>query len=140
MASPRRRILIIEDNVDAADSLCEVLALGDHEVKVAYNGSEGLARARELQPEVVLCDLGLPGMDGFAVARAFRADPALNGTFLVALSGYALPEDVARATQAGFQHHLAKPPSIEALEALLAALPATGDVPPAPSPAESGSR
>jgi CheY-like chemotaxis protein len=70
----------------------------------------------------VLCDIGLPGMDGFEVARAFRADPALKGAFLVALSGYALPEDVQRASQAGFERHLAKPPSLEKLEQMLANL------------------
>jgi len=122
-AHPGRRILIIEDNVDAADSLCEALELGAHEVMVAYNGSEGLVMAREFLPEVVLCDLGLPGMDGFAVARAIRADGELKGAFLVALSGYASPEDMQHAAEAGFQRHLAKPPSIEKLEDLLAALP-----------------
>jgi two-component system CheB/CheR fusion protein len=115
-----RRVLVIEDNVDAADSLREVLAFGDHVVEVAYNGPQGLARAREFKPEVVLCDIGLPGMDGFEVARAFRADDALKGVFLVALSGYALPEDLQRAQEAGFDRHLAKPPSLEKLESVLA--------------------
>jgi len=114
-----RRVLIIEDNIDAADSLREALELGEHEVAVAYNGPDGLARACAFRPEVVLCDIGLPGMDGFEVARAFRADPALKGVFLVALSGYALPEDVQRASQAGFERHLAKPPSLETLEQIL---------------------
>jgi len=115
-----RRVLVIEDNIDAADSLREVLAFGDHIVEVAYNGPEGLARAREFKPEVVLCDIGLPGMDGYQVARAFRADDTLKGVFLVALSGYALPEDLQRAQEAGFDRHLAKPPSIEKIEEALA--------------------
>jgi two-component system CheB/CheR fusion protein len=119
-----RRVLIIEDNIDAADSLRDVLAFGDHVVEVAYNGPEGLARAREFKPEVVLCDIGLPGMDGFEVARAFRADDALKGVFLVALSGYALPEDLQRAHEAGFDRHLAKPPSLEKIEQVLALTPA----------------
>jgi PAS domain S-box-containing protein len=76
-SAPRgRRVLVIEDNLDAADSLREVLEFGLHEVIVAYNGPEGLSKAREFRPEVVLCDIGLPGMDGFEVARAFRADEA----------------------------------------------------------------
>ncbi len=100
----------------------EVLKLGAHVVEVAYNGPEGLARARELKPEVVLCDIGLPGMDGYEVARAIRADATLKGTFLVALSGYALLEDLAKAQEAGFDEHLAQPPSVEKLEALLGAL------------------
>jgi PAS domain S-box-containing protein len=116
----RRRVLIIEDNVDAADSLREVLAFGEHEVEVAYNGPQGIAKAQEFRPEVVLCDIGLPSMDGYQVARAFRADDALKGVFLVALSGYALPEDLQRAQEAGFDRHLAKPPSIEKIEETLA--------------------
>ena len=115
----RRRVLIIEDNIDAADSLREVLEFGEHVVEVAYNGPDGLAKARQFQPEIVLCDIGLPGMDGFEVARAFRADEALSGVFLVALSGYALPEDLQRAWEAGFAKHLAKPPSMEKIEDLL---------------------
>jgi CheY-like chemotaxis protein len=70
-------------------------------------------------PEIVLCDIGLPGMDGYAVARAFRADETLKDAHLVALSGYALPEARQRAFEAGFARHLAKPPSVEALEQLL---------------------
>jgi PAS domain S-box-containing protein len=119
----RRRVLIIEDNVDAADSLRDVLAFGEHDVEVAYDGPQGMAKAKEFRPDVVFCDIGLPGMDGFEVARSFRADEALKGVFLVALSGYALPEDVARAQAAGFDRHLAKPPSLEKLEEILAQAP-----------------
>ena len=122
-AASHRRVLIIEDNVDAADSLREVLQLETHEVEVAYSGPEGLAMAREFRPDVVLCDIGLPGMDGYAVARAFRADEELRGVSLVALSGYALPEDLQRASEAGFCRHLAKPPDIAMLEGLLGSLP-----------------
>jgi two-component system CheB/CheR fusion protein len=118
--STRRRILIIEDNVDSAESLRAVLEMNQHAVSVAYNGPDGLAQARLFRPEVVLCDIGLPGMDGYEVARAFRADQELRRTCLVALSGYAAPEDVERSSQAGFQHHLAKPPQIDRLAALLA--------------------
>ncbi|MBI5545393.1 MAG: PocR ligand-binding domain-containing protein [Deltaproteobacteria bacterium] len=118
-----RRVLIIEDNVDAADSLRDVLELAAHEVAVAYNGPEGLAKARELHPEIVLCDIGLPGMDGFEIARAFKADENLRACFLIALSGYALPEDLQRASEAGFERHLAKPLSLERLEELLESLP-----------------
>ncbi|MGI5860923.1 MAG: PAS domain S-box protein [Myxococcales bacterium] len=121
-----RRVLVIEDHVDAADSLREVLELGNHEVAVAYSGPEGVARAREYRPEVVLCDIGLPGLDGYGVARALRADsdPKVRSAFLVALSGYALPEDVEKSKQAGFDRHVAKPPDIEELEELIASAPA----------------
>jgi PAS domain S-box-containing protein len=118
-ASARRRVLVIEDNLDAATSLCEVLAFGSHEVALAHNGVDGLARAHAFKPDVVLCDIGLPGMDGYQVARAFRAEAELRHAFLVALTGYALPEDLKRAQDAGFDRHLAKPPSLEALEEVL---------------------
>ena len=120
----RRRVLIIEDNIDAAESLREAIEFSEHEVEVAYNGPSGIAKARARNPEVVFCDIGLPGMDGFDVARAFRADNALKGAYLVALSGYAQPEDVLRASEAGFDEHLAKPPSLKRLEQTLAHVPA----------------
>jgi CheY-like chemotaxis protein len=112
---------VIEDNVDAADSLKEALELSGHQVQVAYNGPEGITKARQFRPDVVLSDVGLPGMDGYQVARAFRADATLKTTFLVAITGYASPEDTQRATEAGFQRHLAKPLSLQALQDLLAA-------------------
>ena len=115
----RKRILIVEDNLDAAQSLREVLEFGEHLVEVAHSGPEGLDKARQFSPEVVLCDIGLPGMDGYGVARALRADEALKRVFLVALSGYALPEDLQRASEPGFDRHVAKPPSLEKLEDLL---------------------
>jgi CheY-like chemotaxis protein len=115
-------VLIIEDNVDAADSLRDALRFGRHEVEVAYNGPDGVARARSFRPEVVLCDIGLPGMDGYDVARTLRADAQVNQARLIALSGYALPQDLQRAHEAGFEGHLAKPPRMEALETLLANL------------------
>jgi PAS domain S-box-containing protein len=114
-----REILIIEDNADAAQTLADVLALEGHEVRVASDGRAGIAAARERRPEVVLCDVGLPDVSGYEVARALRADPALRGVRLVALTGYAQPEDRRRAEEAGFDAHLAKPPALEALQALL---------------------
>jgi signal transduction histidine kinase/ActR/RegA family two-component response regulator/HAMP domain-containing protein len=120
-AIPRRRVLVIEDNVDAAESLRDALALAGHEVEVEGLGAAGLARARQWKPDVVLCDIGLPDMEGHEVARAFRADPVLRSVLLVALTGYALPEDLARAREAGFDEHLAKPPSLGRLGELLSA-------------------
>jgi PAS domain S-box-containing protein len=114
-----RRILVIEDDVDVADGLQAALEIDGHDVEVAKNGSDGLSRARRFQPEVVLCDIGLPGMNGYDVARAFRADPDLRATVLVALSGYAQAEDVERARGAGFDRHLAKPASIDNLKRIL---------------------
>jgi len=114
-----RRVLVIDDNADAADTLKDVLELGGHEVDVAYAGREGLEKAHAFKPELVLCDIGLPEMDGYEVAKEVRADPELRDVTLVALTGYAGPEEVARAKQAGFDGHLAKPATVESLERTL---------------------
>jgi PAS domain S-box-containing protein len=131
-ARARRRVLIIEDNVDAADSLRELLELHRHQVEVAYSGPEGIAKARQLRPEIVICDIGLPGMDGCEVARAIRADGTLKGAYLIALSGYAHPDDRRRAQESGFQRHLAKPADPEQLEQLFTEAPSSSSGAPAP--------
>jgi two-component system CheB/CheR fusion protein len=123
-AHPRpRRVLVVEDNRDAAETLREVMLSVGHEVAVAYDGREAIERARAFHPDVVLCDIGLPGADGYAVARALRADPDLASTYLVALTGYALPEDARRALSAGFDRHLGKPTAIETIQEIVAMLP-----------------
>jgi two-component system CheB/CheR fusion protein len=122
----RHRILIIEDNVDAAESLREVLEFEQHQVAVAYDGPRGLAKAREFQPTVILCDIGLPGMDGYEVARAIGSEPALAGVQVVALTGYALPDDLQRAKDAGFHAHMAKPPRLHRIRELLSTTGVTG--------------
>jgi len=120
-APPRpRRCLLIEDHVDAAESLAMLLELIGHEVEVAFDGAGGLEKARALRPEVVLCDIGLPGMDGYAVARALRAAPESQTCFLIALTGYGQDDDRRRALEAGFDAHLVKPVDLEALRRLLA--------------------
>jgi PAS domain S-box-containing protein len=131
-AAPRR-VLVIEDNEDAADSLREVLELLEHVVDVAYTGRNGIEKARAFHPDVVLCDIGLPEMDGYEVARIVRADPELGRMGLVALSGYAQPEDVEMAREAGFDAHLAKPPSIDALARALVEVGKTRDDQPVAS-------
>jgi signal transduction histidine kinase/ActR/RegA family two-component response regulator len=115
---PSRRVLVIEDQSDAADSLADVLRLAGHEVHVARDGADGLRRAREARPDAVLCDIGLPGIDGYEVARRLRADGHAT-TLLVALTGYALPDDLRRAREAGFDAHLTKPARPEDVEAVL---------------------
>jgi signal transduction histidine kinase len=114
-----RRILLIEDNPDLLDVLRELLELLGQEVAVAGSGAQGLAMACAAPPDVLLCDIGLPDMDGYAVARAFREDDRLRGVRLVALTGYAQPDDVERATAAGFDCHLAKPVELATLQQLL---------------------
>jgi PAS domain S-box-containing protein len=108
-------VLIIEDDRDTARSIAEVLKLEGHRVHVVSTGRAGIAKAREVRPEVVLCDIGLPDVDGYEVARALRADGALASTHLVALSGHALPEDRQRAAEAGFDEHISKPASIDVI-------------------------
>jgi len=114
-----RSILVIEDYADAAQSLADVLAFRGHQVEIAANGRDGIDRARELAPEFVLCDIGLPDLDGYEVARTLRADPRLRSTVLVALSGYAQAEDRERAARAGFDAHLPKPAPLDQLNRLL---------------------
>jgi signal transduction histidine kinase len=115
-----RTILVVEDYADAAQSLSDVLSLKGHRVQVVTTGREGIARALETAPEFVLCDIGLPDVDGYEVARTLRADPRLRSTVLVALSGYAQAEDRKRAAQAGFDAHLPKPAPLDELTRLLA--------------------
>ncbi len=115
-----RRILVIDDNKDAANMLASVLALDGHEVRAVYSGIEGLSEAGTFHPDLVLCDIGLPELDGYQVASRFRADPELGEVYLVALTGYAMPEDRERAIQAGFDRHEAKPLTQERLREVLA--------------------
>jgi CheY-like chemotaxis protein len=115
-----RRVLVIDDDVDFAGTLAEVLQLWGHPVDVAHGGRRGIERARIFRPEIILCDIGLPDIDGYEVARSIRADPTLASAVLVALTGYALPDDLRRASGAGFQFHLAKPASEAQLEDVLA--------------------
>jgi PAS domain S-box-containing protein len=122
-----RRILVIEDNADAAESLRMVLELEGHEVSVAATGEEGVAKARELKPEFVLSDIGLPGMSGYEVARALRADPALDSARLVAITGYGQVRDRELAQRSGFDAHLTKPFDPDALQRVLTSL----ETPPA---------
>lgn len=116
---PPSRILVVDDNVDAALTLAELLALEGHETHVAHDGPSAVDAARRLSPDVAILDLGLPGYDGFEVARRLRALPALRGLVLVALSGWVQPDDRARTREAGFDHHLAKPLQIANLELVL---------------------
>jgi CheY-like chemotaxis protein len=113
-------ILVIEDNHDAAETLQLLLELSGHTVVVAHSGPEGLKSARAHQPDVILCDIGLPGMNGYEVAQAVRKCDDLKSVFLIAMTGYGQDEDRRRALEAGFDHHLTKPVEPEMLERLLA--------------------
>ncbi|HYD42222.1 MAG TPA: PAS domain S-box protein [Anaeromyxobacter sp.] len=106
--APHRRILVVEDNADAAESLRIMLELEGHDVVVAGTGEEGVARARELHPDVVLSDIGLPGISGYELARALRADRGFDA-HLVAITGYGQARDKEEAFRSGFERHLTKP-------------------------------
>jgi two-component system CheB/CheR fusion protein len=122
-----QRCLVIEDHVDAAESMALLLRLVGHECEVAYDGAAGVEKAHRFQPQIVLCDIGLPGaMDGYAVARAFRSDSGLRGAYLIALTGYGQMDDRRRALEAGFDAHLTKPADLDALRRLIARRPAAG--------------
>jgi len=121
--APRRRILIVDDHAPAAEVLAEVLAeLGPYDVVTAADGPTALDIARTVRPDIILLDLGLPEMDGFEVAKCIRAEPALRHVHLVALTGFDTEEDRRRVAEAGFAYHLAKPPSVDNLQQLLARL------------------
>jgi CheY-like chemotaxis protein len=114
------KILIVEDNRDAAESLAMLLELSGHQVEVAYTGDEGMSAARRFLPDVALCDIGLPGgMDGYALARLLRAANETARARLIAISGYGQEEDKRSARQAGFDDHLTKPVDPEVLVRLL---------------------
>ncbi len=112
-----RHIIVVDDNRDAADSLAQLVELFGHSADVAYDGATAIEKVRANRPDVVLCDLGLPGMTGYEVARALRAQRI--DVLLIAVSGYAQFEDIAKAHAAGFDDHIAKPPDPETLRALL---------------------
>lgn len=123
-------VLLIEDNVDAAQSLADILQLNGHRVRVAYDGTTGIEMALELRPDVVLCDIGLPDLNGYEVARRLRADQSLRSAKLIAVTGYAQYADKKKAMDAGFDAHLTKPPDLDELKKLLANEVVTSAPPP----------
>lgn len=123
MPNSGQRLLVVDDNQDAATSLSMLLRLQGHEVRVAHDGPSALEAATTFRPDLIFLDLGMPGMDGYEVARRVRKMPGLEKTILAALTGWGQQEDRRRTTEAGFHHHLVKPPEPKALENLLASLP-----------------
>jgi CheY-like chemotaxis protein len=120
---PGRRVLIVEDNPDCADSLRMLLQFFGHEVWVARTGPDGVRLARARRPDVVLCDIGLPGLDGFGVAAALRQDPATAAAHLVAITGYGSDQVQSRCREVGFDRYFTKPVDPDVLIKLLAAGP-----------------
>jgi len=116
-----RRILVVDDNVDAAESLAAMLDLDGHRVRAVFDGPSALALAEEMQPEIALLDVGMPGMDGHELARRLGARPWAHGLVLVAVTGWGQEGDRRRSAEAGFHHHLVKPVDPADLDAIIRA-------------------
>jgi CheY-like chemotaxis protein len=118
-SAPGLRVLVVDDNADAAESLSALLTMLGHHPRAAHDGLQGLEMACEWRPDLVFLDIGLPGMNGHDVARAIRATPGMQQVVLIALTGWGARGDVRLAEDAGFDQHLTKPVSVEALERAL---------------------
>src|SRR4051812_7464836 len=114
------RVLVVEDNLDAAVTLVDLLTLWGYEVSAVHDGLAAVAVAPQRRPDVVLLDIGLPGIDGYEVARRLRGYPELGGLLIIAVTGYGQENDRQRARDAGFNHHLVKPVDLAVLRRLLA--------------------
>jgi signal transduction histidine kinase len=121
-APPRLRVLVVDDNVDAADALAIQLQCSGHATRTVYRGADALAAVADFAPDIVFCDIGMPGMNGHEVASRLRGDPRHAGTVLVALTGWGSEDDKRRTQRSGFDHHLVKPASWDAVDNLLSAL------------------
>jgi CheY-like chemotaxis protein len=122
LSTDKARVLVVDDNKDTTDALCLCLQALGHEVSVAYDSAEALAVAKQMSPAVVFLDIGLPGMNGYRLARLLRAAPETATSLLVAITGYGQPGDKERAMQAGFHQHLVKPVDLSKLVALIATM------------------
>jgi PAS domain S-box-containing protein len=118
-SSGKRRILVVDDNVDAAMSCAMLLRIDGHDVQVAHDGPSGLDRAKSFSPEIVLLDIGLPEMDGYEVARQMRSAPETGDAYLVAITGFGQEEDRRKSRQAGFDLHLVKPVTFQDLQSVI---------------------
>jgi CheY-like chemotaxis protein len=126
-----RKVLVVDDNCDAADSLAMLLQLAGAEVNIAYDGASALAAIPLHRPHVVLLDVGMPGMDGYTVASRIRQDPQNGNLFLIALTGFGQDQDRKRSAAAGFNEHLTKPADLDVLLGLVASFEPGGTSPAA---------
>ena len=118
-AAPRRRILVVDDQLDAAESLAALLRHMGHDVQVARDGRAALEAARHNSPQLVLLDLGMPGVDGYGVVSRLRRENGFDSVPFVAVTGAGMPEDLRRTREAGFDAHLVKPVTLETLRQIL---------------------
>jgi CheY-like chemotaxis protein len=121
-STAKRRLLVVDDNRDAAESMSMLLEMWGHEVVYAYDGPSALETAQQWQPEAVFLDIGLPGMDGYEVAERLRELPQAKDAVLVAITGYGQDDDRRRSQRAGIDHHLVKPVAPDALRNLIDSL------------------
>ncbi|HZQ71727.1 MAG TPA: response regulator, partial [Burkholderiales bacterium] len=115
-----RRVLVVDDNADAAETIAVFLRMEGHEVKSVGDGYEAIASAQVFAPHVIILDIGLPGMDGYQVARRLREAPQSDEAMYIALTGYGQKEDMAQAAAAGFHHHFVKPTDPRAIQQAIA--------------------
>ncbi len=118
------RVLIIEDSQDTAETTRLLLKLSGYEVQTAPSGPAGLSAARTFRPQAILCDIAMPGMSGYDVARALRQEPSLQAVYLIAVTGFGRHEDQQKALDAGFDLHLTKPVDIDVLRRVLESISA----------------
>jgi CheY-like chemotaxis protein len=121
-STSKRRLLVVDDNRDAAESMSMLLEMWGHEVAFAYDGPSALETAEQWQPEAVFLDIGLPGMDGYEVAARLRELPQAKDAVLIAVTGYGQEDDRLRSRRAGIDHHLVKPVAPDALRNLIDSL------------------
>ena len=117
---PSLRVLVVDDNVDTAETLAMLLEESGHDVRTAHDGPTALEAALDYRPDVVLLDIGLPGLDGYEVAKRMRQQPVLKNVVLVAMTGYGQESDRQRSQEAGFDHHLVKPAEFGKVQQILA--------------------
>jgi CheY-like chemotaxis protein len=120
--SPKRKLLVVDDNRDAAESMSMLLEMWGHEVAYAYDGPSALRTAQQWRPQAVFLDIGLPGMDGYEVAERLRELPQGKDAVLIAITGYGQEDDRRRSQRAGIDHHLVKPVAPDALRRLIDSL------------------
>lgn len=118
----KRRLLVVDDNRDAAESMSMLLEMWGHEVAYAYDGPTAIETAEQWHPEAVFLDIGLPGMDGYEVAERLRGLPEAKHAVLIAITGYGQEDDRRRSRRAGIDHHLVKPVAPDALRSLIDSL------------------
>ncbi len=116
---PARRVLVVDDSADQAETLAALLELDGHEVRTATSGAAGIQVALDFRPDVVLLDIGMGRMDGYETARSLRRHAVLDGVVLIAVTGYGQEDDRQRTSEAGFAAHLTKPVDLDALRRLV---------------------